>query len=118
MRQTVASNSYFSPVAYALGSLAFIVEHRVLDLIGLTLNDARATWNEQGVRDEDIRIVETAPPTRPPRRENAPPKRKNKTLAKPPKAAPQFGALRVLRVVESEQKIEVTVAREELKCEL
>lgn len=96
--------------------------HRVLDLIGLTLDDARTVWRESGVRDEDIEIIETAPPIYPAPREKSP-QRKTKTPRKPPKAAPNFGQWRVLRVIYSEDfgdnggKIEVTVAREELKSD-
>jgi hypothetical protein len=103
------------------------VEHRVLDcdgstLIGLTLDDARELWREKGGRAEDVHIIETAPPTRPPRREdnrNPNAKRKVKVVSKPPRVEPTFGAWRVLRVVETDQNagITLTVAREELKRE-
>lgn len=89
--------------------------YRVLDLVGLTLEEARETWQQQQVRDDEIEIVETAPPVRPPRRENANQKRKAKAPSKAPKPAPKFGQLRVLRVIEVNGKTHLTVAREELK---
>ena len=92
-----------------------MAQHRVLDLVGLTLDDARDVWRERGVRDDETEIVETAPPVRPPRRENAPQKRKVQAPTKAPKPPPKFGQLRVLRVVEADGKTHLTVAREELK---
>ena len=92
-----------------------MVQHRVLDLVGLKLDDAREVCEERGVDDDEIEIVETAPPVRPPRRENVQQKRKMKAPTKAPKPAPKFGQLRVLRVVEIDGKTQLTVAREELR---
>ena len=92
-----------------------MAQHRVLDLVGLKLDDARDVWRERGIHDEGIEIVETAPPVRPPRRKNSQQKRKPKAPGKAPKPAPKFGQLRVLRVVEIDGKTQLTVAREELK---
>lgn len=96
-----------------------MAQHRVLDLVGLTWDDARNVCEERGVNDDEIEIVETSPPLRPPRRENAQQKRKTKAPTKAPKPAPRFGQLRVLRVVEldgrMQVRMQVTVAREELK---
>ena len=86
------------------------------NLIGLTLDDARATLiADETLRDLPLNIVETAPPSRPAPRPMA--QKKRRASSRAPQPPPNFGELRVLRAQCENDALELLVARETLRAE-